>query len=147
MTVIIKQDILEHCASFFQGVRRNLIEATEALYRINSENLWESKYSSFTEYIETECQISASFASKLLKNWKYFVIEGGMKPKQLGAVDYEKAYLSINLPDMTPEQKLLRAETWSRSDLKAELAVDENGHECSHENIIKICEKCHKRII
>lgn len=141
-------NILEQCKRSFQDVRANLIEATEALYLIKSEELWKSECSSFGEFCEQELQISQSFASKLLSNWQHYVMDGHLHKDDLVGVDYEKLYLAQRLPTVMIDhftEKLEKAKRWSRSEIKAELA-EKNGEECKHEHTITICAACNKRV-
>lgn len=137
--------VLEQCKNSFKQIRVNLIEATEALYRIKSEELWKETCSSFGEFVEQELQITQSFASKLLSNWQAYVIEGGVQKDELQGVDYEKLYLAQKLPFETIQEKLIRAKAWNRADIKAELA-EKNGEPCPHTETIHICARCHQRV-
>jgi len=138
-------NILETAAGCFKQAQKNLIQGAAMLYRINSEKLWESNYSSFGEYVETECGISTSMASKLLKAYSFYAIEAKIPQQELESVDYEKLYLTVALKDLTPEEKLVRAKTWSRSEIKDELA-QKDGKDCDHPETIRICSTCHKRV-
>lgn len=136
--------ILRDCASAFKEVRQNLIEGAALLYKIREEKLYEGKYSSFGAYCEEECQISQSFAAKVCHVYGHYVLEGGLQPKQIGQVDAEKLYLALRLPG-DAEAQFTRASTWSRSDIKAELA-SKGVEECIHPSYVEICTVCHARI-
>lgn len=137
--------ILSDTSDLFKAVRRDLVRAAKLLWEISEKELWKGKFSSFGEYVETECGISQSFAAKLSSVWGHYVIKGGVLSAQLQKVDNEKLYLAMRLP-MAPIQQLIRAESWSRSELKAEIA-SKGGPDCTHETQITICAKCHHRII
>lgn len=137
-------NLLETAATCFKQAQKNLIQGAALLYRINSEKIWESNYSSFGEYVEQECGISTSMASKLLKAYSYYAIESNIPQQELENVDYEKLYLTTALKDLTPEEKLVRAKSWSRSEIKAELS-QKDGIDCAHPNKITICATCHAR--
>lgn len=136
--------ILKETAELFAKARINLYYAAKRLYEIKEKDLWKGAYSSFGEYVESECQISQSFAAKLIRVHGHYVLEGGVKADQIREVDTEKLYLALRLPG-TPEAQLTRASTWTRSEIKAEIA-SQGGEECSHETTVTICAHCHARI-
>lgn len=138
---------LGDAARCFTNARKNIYEGTALLYKINEERLWEGKYSSFGEYVETECQISGAWASKLTQLWKFYVIDGGVPKKRLVGIDYDKLYLAAKLPRGTIEQRLVRAREWNRQELRAELAIID-GKECEHpeERRVTLCGVCGKRV-
>lgn len=136
--------ILRDCASAFKEVRQNLIEGAALLYKIREEKLYEGKYSSFGAYCEEECQISQSFAAKLCQVYQHYVIAGKISPSVLRGVDTERLYLALRLPGEA-EAQFTHAQTWSRSEIKAELASG-GGAECTHPSTIEICVRCHARI-
>jgi hypothetical protein len=136
--------ILVRAAKCFVSARQGLIEGASLLHEISTKGLWKGEYGSFGEYLERECQISQSFAAKLIKVYDTYAIQGQVSPEKLKEIDSEKLYLAIGLPGSAGD-RLARAETLSRSELKAELASDENG-DCQHESIINICAACHARV-
>lgn len=140
--------ILGDAAKCFKHARQNLYEGAALLYKIKEENLWDGKYSSFGEYVEQECQISAPRASQLTQMWKYYVIDGGVSKNRLVGIDVDKLYLAAKLPKGDMEQRLVKALEWNRDDLRAELhTVD--GVECAHpkEKQVIICGCCGKRVV
>lgn len=147
MTKELSVEILKDAADCFKSARRNVYEGAKLLHRIYEENYWEGQYSSFGEYVETECQLSKGYASKLLQAWQYYVVDGGVSPRNLESVDAEKLYLALRLPDGTPEEKLVKAREWSRDDFRAELH-SKDGVDCSHpeEKQVTICGICQKRV-
>lgn len=136
--------ILKDCASAFKEVRRNVVVAAKMLWEISDKSLWKGEYTSFGEYVERECQISSSFAAKLVIVYGHYVIDSRASERQIEAVDAEKLYLASRLK-LPMEQQLVRAESWSRQELKAELASG-GGAECTHPSTIEICSRCHARI-
>jgi hypothetical protein len=94
--------------------------------------------------VESECQISASYASKLVKTYEHYVIQGGLSHAKLKATDPEKLYLAIALKG-SPERQAVKAETLSRQELKAE-THEVDGKDCEHLTTIKICANCHARV-
>ena len=148
MNEIVDQPLtspLELAVFCFQGARRNIVAGMSYLYQVDKENLWEGKYSSFSEFVEQDCQLSKGYASKLVQAWEHYVITGGVSEYKLQDIDAEKLYLAMRLP-VAPEQQVIRAGLWSRSELKQELASTPEGdcqHDCEH---ITICSRCSKRV-
>lgn len=136
--------ILQETADQFKAVRGTLMIAAANLHRISANKLYVGQYASFGAYCEEACQISQSFAAKLVQVHEHYAIQGKITPSRLRGIDAEKLYLAKRLP-MTPEEQLERAAFWSRSELKAELA-SKGGEECTHPSSIEICSTCHKRI-
>lgn len=139
--------ILKEAANCFSQARKNVYQGAEFLYQIQKHAMWEGSYSSFNEYVETECQLSKSYASKLIQVWTFYVIEGGLPQKDLLEIDAEKLYLSTKLPRGSVEQRLVRAREWSRDDMRAELASDEHG-DCRHpkDKRVVLCGVCGRRL-
>lgn len=136
--------VLEEAADHFKSARTNILIGASLLYQIASERLWEAKYAKFGDYLEGECQISESYASKLIKSYKHYVVDGGLSPRNLEDTDLEKLYLAISLTG-TPVQQAIKAETLTRSEIKAELS-EKDGVECQHLQTLTICASCHARV-
>lgn len=143
----LSTQVLTDAAECFQNARRSIYEGAALLYRIREENLYEGQFSSFGEYVEQECQLSKGYASKLLQAWEYYVIEGGVSPRNLQGVDAEKLYLAIKLPTGTPEQRFIKAHEWSRQDFRDELST-KDGLDCAHpeDKRVILCGVCLKRV-
>lgn len=138
-------DILREAIKCFQSARQKVAEGMKYLYEISEKELWNNgEYNSFAEFCETGCGISKGFASKLLTVYKHYVIEGKVSQRNLSEVDPEKLYLAVSLPG-SHDKQLVKAETWTREELRDELASGDDG-DCKHENIIKICTRCKKRV-
>ena len=135
--------ILERGAMFFTQARKNLLAGAAILHKISEEKLWEGTYSSFSEYLGEACQISDSLASKLIRVYTYFVLEGKVSMKKIERVDIERLYLVIPLND-TLTEKVEKALILSRSDLRLELNEQKAGlHECEwFELHIRQCKMC-----
>lgn len=139
----IQENLLRKCSNAFKGVRRNMLEGAAMLNEIEQTGAWELHYSSFGEYIESECQMSRSAASKLLQTYKFYVLDNKFPPSELENVSHESLYSALRLPG-TAEEKLVKAQTLSRSELRTELK--DPDEKCLHEDSYKICTACHKRI-
>lgn len=139
-------DALKKAEECFSDVRQRIAEGMKLLHQISTNELWkDGGYSSFNEYVEQGCGISAGFASKLVKVYQHYVIEGGVSQRNLQQVDAEKLYLAVGLVDDI-QNKLVKAETWTRQEIRDELASKDGvdcDHNCPH---ITICSKCHARI-
>lgn len=144
----LQENLLKEAAACFKDARKNIYHGAALLYEIRENHSWEGQYSSFTDYIESECQLSHGFVSKLLTAWQYYVIDGSQRTTALYDIDYEKLYLATKLPKGTPEQRLVKAREWTRRDLKDALAEDENGDNCIHpeDKRVTICGICHTRV-
>jgi len=147
-TELSNNKLLTDTATCFKMARKGIYEGTRLLYQVRETNAWEGAFSSFSEYVEQECQISRSGASKLLQVWEYYVLEGRVSQLNLEGVDSEKLYMALKLPTGTAEEKLLKAREWNREDLRAELYTT-GGNDCEHpsENRVTICGQCSKRVV
>ena len=139
----IKLTVLEECSSCFTSARQNLIRGARYLHDISVGKLWQDNFSSFGEFVEQECQISQSFASKLIAVYNHYLVSGGVSQRNLEGVDAEKLYLALKLPG-SPEEQLTKAKTLSRGELKQQKEFEETGEECKHTTLI--CAKCHAKV-
>lgn len=134
------------CIDTFKAIRRDMVDAMVRLAAVFAAKSWESKASSWGEFVESELQISQSSASKLLRVHEAYLISGTTKPAQLEGVDVEKLYLAIPLlKEQSPKQVIATAKELSRSELKAEMASN-GSEECKHEHQVTICSSCHARV-
>jgi hypothetical protein len=141
MTNELINPILQEAASCFKGARKNLMEGVSLLYKIRAESLYEPRYDTFSDYLESECQVSDSWASKALTTFQYYVVESGLSHAKLEGTDLEKLYLSVKAGG-SPEEKLSKAQTLTRQELKLEIREEVSPHE---HNWIQFCSICHKR--
>lgn len=138
-----QEALLQSASNAFKDARRGLMEGAQYLFQIDQENAWELHYSSFGEFVEQECQISRSSASKLLQTYKFYVIDHGVSPAKIENIDTEKLYAALRL-EGDVEKKLAMAETLSRSEIRNELKDPDDS--CLHEHTYTICRACHKRV-
>lgn len=125
--------VLQRAQECFSGVRQRIAEGMEYLYIIQADKLWDNgQYSSFGEYVEQGLGISEGMASKLIKTYKHYILNGSLSQRNLEGVDAEKAYLAISLPG-TPEEQLIKAETLTRREIKEQLVEETHG---PHEHIL-----------
>lgn len=137
------ETLLKNASDSFRGARKNLMEGAAYLHEIEQTDAWELHYSSFGEFIESECQMSRSAASKLVLTYKFYVLDNGVSPAKLETIGAEKLYAALQL-EGSAEKKLAMAETLSRSELRTELK-DPNDT-CLHEETYTICRSCNKRL-
>lgn len=131
-------NLLEQTKQAFQNVRGSFVEAMIKLYQVKESGQWQSVASSWSEYVESELQISQSVASKLLAVHRHYLIEGGVSHAKLASVDVEKLYMASRLEGSVDEQ-LAKAQTLPRRDLRLELN-DEEDEPHTHEPICRICQ-------
>lgn len=147
--IIVPQGLNELDATIFLVKLSDRASAMsrELLWRIQESKAWESRFSSWNEFVESSDGLgkSASWASKQITVHKHYVIDGKVSHAKLENIDNERLYLAIKLP-MSPEEQVVRAETWGRSEIKAELA-SKGGADCSHDcEHVTICTRCHSRV-
>lgn len=130
-------NLLETTRESFSKVRRSIVEAMQYLWKVKETEAWKESYESFGEYVEQDLGISQGFASKLGTINKTYLLEGGLSHDKLEGVDYEKLYAASKL-EGTAEEKLAKAQTLSRSELKAEKS-DETPHTASFQEVCTVC--------
>lgn len=128
-------------AIFLVKLADSAVSATRALiHKIFADKLWEGRYSSFGEFVESGLNKSQSWASKQLAVYKHYHLEGGIA-QELLELDTEKLYLAAK-SEGTPEEQLARAKTLNRLELKQEA-----NEETPHEHIpVSICRVCSIRL-
>lgn len=122
---------VEECIKCFTKARQNLILGAKRLYELQTSGEYKQKSETFGEFVEEYCQISEGMASKLIKVWKHYHIEGGLAAKELEGVDSEKLYLGVTLKG-TPEEQLKTAKVLTRQEIKEQAREEEHGP-CDHE--------------
>ncbi len=129
--------LIEETINIFRGLRVNTLVAMQKLYQLHESGEWKDKEGNWGSFVEEHLQISQSFASKLLTTYKHYVIEGGMEENQLSGVDHEKLYLAAKI-EGTPEEKVAKAKTLSRAELRQEYQEDK-PHAFEAKTICKVC--------
>ncbi len=118
---------------------RNAIQVLRPLvYRVYTEKLWEGRFSSFAEYVESPNGLNRSqgYASKL-RQVEEFRLTSGLSEEEIFGLDHESLYLSIKAGG-TPEEIVRNARTLNRQQLRAERS-DKEDHE--HE-WVEACSVC-----
>ncbi len=137
-------NILETTGKCFSEGRLSLLAGIAGLIEIFDRELWrEGGYSNFGEYVEQVCQLHPSAASRYMKAYRHYSLEGGFSIAKLAPVDVEKLYLAIGTSGNAEEQ-FERASSLTRKELREELSVKENGdeHDCT---FAEFCTTCWKR--
>lgn len=133
--------VLWKCRQAFLAARGSVVEAMPLLHQISTELLWSSRYSSFGEFCD-DCGISRSQASKLVRVWEHYSIQGGLPVSQLHSVDPERLYLGMGLKG-TPEEQYSKALALSRGELREEAALKPDGSEHEFQENLR-CTVCGK---
>lgn len=137
-------NLLTECRNVFQDARKSIFEGIALLHKISTEKLWDGSYSSFGEYVEQELQLHPTQASRYLKAYEHYVLQGKVSLARLNSTNPERLYWASNLKGNVDEQ-LTRAESWTVREIRDELSSSEKG-DCQHDHLIQICAKCNKRI-
>ncbi len=108
------------------------------VYEVYAQGLWEGRFSSFGEYVESPDGLNRSqgYASKL-RQVEQFRLDSGLSEQDIRGIDYESMYLAIKTGG-TPEEVVAKAKTLTRAELRASR---EDTNPCSHE-WIEACKNC-----
>lgn len=115
----------------------------EGLWKVQQEGLWEDRYSSWGEFVESPAGLNKSqtWASKHINIHEHYTLKGGISPEKLEGVATESLYIAKELPG-TVEEQVAMARTLSRKELR-DTKVD-GGHE--HTEAVRIWKCCGMRI-
>lgn len=130
MSEITTTGLIEQTRLLLNAVRGSSIKIGENLYNIK-KNM--APGTDWGDLLRDEFDISEGFASKLMSIHKVLVVEGGISQEKLEGIDGEKLYLALKL-EGTAEEKVAKAETLTRREIREE-AVDD-GHAHSGETIL-----------
>lgn len=139
-TLTSNQTLLQEAKNAFTMMKGCTHLAMQKLYKIKEENVWQEVSKTWGEYVESELGISQSFASRLLTVHRVFLTEGGLQPLQLQGIDVDKLYLAKDL-EGTAEEKVAKAKTLTRLDLKQSKGIDDPNH-VHVPKTITICDSC-----
>jgi len=106
--------LIQQTKDLLNAVRGSSIKIGENLHNLKTQLPEDTNWADF---IRDEFDISEGFASKLMTVFKAFVLEGGVSYERLEGIDSEKLYLAAKL-EGTPEEKVAKARTLTRSELK-----------------------------
>lgn len=110
----ISPELVRETKDLLNAVRGSSIKIGQNLYEIKQQLPEGTDWGSF---IRDEFDISEGFASKLMTIHRVFVLEGGVSQEKIEGIDGEKLYLAAKL-EGTPEEKVAKARTLTRSELK-----------------------------
>lgn len=115
----------------------------EGLYKVFEEKSWESKFSSWGEFVSSPDGLnkSESWASKRLGVHEHYTIEGGVSQDKLIGIPNESLYLAKFVKG-TVEEQLAIANTLNRAEIK-EARID-GGH-IHGEETVEIYKCCGMR--
>lgn len=136
------EQLIVETRELLHAVRGSLIHVAQNLYRIKTEGIWEGRASSWSEFCESDLQISQSQASKLLSIHQHFIVDGGLQPEDLIGTDYEKLNAVRKLPGTVQEQMSI-ARTLSRKEIRDSFS---ESIQCEHTKTYVICADCGTRI-
>ncbi len=98
------------------------------VYRVFAEKLWEGRFGSFGEYVESPegLNLHQSYGSKLKSVQEHYVIEGGATEEELKGIALESLYLASKT-EGTIQEQLARARTLTRDEIK-QTRAEYDGH-------------------
>ena len=134
-------NLLEKTEQLFHSARKTTIEAGMALKACIEEDAWKEKYETQGAFVES-LGLTTSGASKLLTVCSHYQL---VSPAKLAEVGVEKLYLATNLQG-SPEEQFIKAESLTKTEIKAQRIYEDSGAECEHVETITICKHCNKRI-
>ena len=137
-------NLLEKTEQAFHQARVSTIEAAGLLYECHETGEWRSGYDTWHEFL-TAIDLTPSGATRLLTIHLHYKIEGKISPAKMAQVGVEKLYLATSLTG-TPKEQFIKAETLSKTEIKAQRVYEETGEECAHEETYTICKNCHTRL-
>lgn len=108
------------------------------VYQVFAEKLWEGRFSSFGEYVESPDGLNKSqgYGSKL-KSTEKWRIESGTTEAEIAGIDNEVLYYAIKSGG-DKEEILAKARTLNRDELKQERA-EQDGHPFEANPNCKVC--------
>lgn len=137
----IQTNLLQEAKEAFANVRGSTVVAMKKLWEVKESEAWKAVAENWSNYVQSELDISEGFASKLIKGYRVFVIESGIDEKYLEGVDSERLYLAAPLiaQGVNPIEALSRAKTLTRAELKQERQEAE-PHAFE---LLETCKVCH----
>lgn len=109
------------------------------VYRVFAENLWEEKFSTFSEYIESPegLNLHQSYGSKLKTTHQHYVIDGGATEEELQGIALESLYLAAKT-EGTIQEQIARARTLTRDEIK-QTRAEKDAHPFKENLNCKVC--------
>lgn len=136
---------LRETTDLVKQIETRFLELGSRLFRIQREELWRGEYELFMEYIDAS-GLSRPFASKLTTIYRIYVVDNRVALKQLAEAGYSKLWSAIPLlVSQDAETVVAKARLLTSAEIAEEVREEKHG-ECKHEEQIKICSGCKKRI-
>ncbi len=128
-----------------RAIETRFLELGARLFKIRTQNLWESTYDSYQEFLDT-AKISPGNASILASVHEHYVVNGGMTPTSLVGAGYSTLYAAIPLIEKDGVEKVVeKAKLLTRSEINEEIREAKHG-DCEHKETIVLCTSCRKKI-
>lgn len=136
---------LRETIDLVKQIETRFLELGARLYKVHQEKLWSGEYDSFMEFVDA-AGLARPFATQLWTIHRIYVVENKVAPAQLIKAGYAKLWDAIPLLESSNAKTVVtKAVSLTKSELREEVREEKHG-ECKHEEIIKICATCHKRI-
>jgi len=140
-----KANYLRETVDLVKQIDTRALELGARLYRIKEERMWEDEHDSFMEFVDTT-GLKRSFVSMLTTVHRVYVVDHGVQVPELAQAGYSKLYDAMPLLDDEDAKTVVnKAKMLSLSEIREEVR-DEKHPECSHEETVRICSACHKRV-
>lgn len=135
-------DNVEDCIEVFNKGRKLTIEAMVRLYSVFVAKTWEKHASTWTEFVESDLQISGASASKMIGVYEKFLLSSTLKPAQLGNTTIDRLYAAIPLlKEKTLPEVLSIAETLKPEEIRKTIKGEPEEHRHQYIEICTICKK------
>lgn len=142
----MRTDDVDECISVFNKGRKLTIEAMVRLYSVFVAKTWESKASTWTEFVEVDLQISGTSASKMIGVYEKFLLTETLKPAQLENTTIDRLYAAIPLlKDNSLKEVLVIAETLNPEDIRKTIKGEPEKHVHKWIEICAICKIKHSK--
>ena len=136
---------LRETIDLVRQIETRFLELGARLFQIQTKELWKDSYETYNDFLET-AKISPGNASMLAAVHKTYHLEGGVSHAKLSKTGYSNLYAAIPLIEKDGVEKAVeKAQLLTRGELKEEVRERKHGV-CKHEEVIKICAHCHKRV-
>lgn len=155
MNQVIPIDYCTETIALKKTIESGFIVLGERLCKIKEEELWNSQWSSFSEYL-AEMNINESTASKMISVHQTYVVKYGLDEQLLIEAGWDKLYQSRELLNKAKtKQDVLdivnQITTLKRDDARALIREHRNPH-CPHDDTYEIhlrcCKTCgHREVI
>ncbi len=149
LSKVDKKEYLKETKRLREMIEGGFLTLGARLQKIRDERLYEGIHDSFREFLE-DVKLTESFASRLITIHQRFVVEFGMKPKELAPIGWSSLYQIAKQIENQDEARELVAMAGQvrREDLEDELRERRTGcveHVFTEERIVlrrcKICGK------